>query len=186
MPVNPIAAEGGVSTAQDRLCAMIADCPSFQALAGCNTAAEALERCHSPDLPLPITQDDGDVDAHGYAELQRLRPFALVTKDRRQGGYRAFMNAYDTQAQAGRLFIAIEANVDCEDAKNTQVLFRKFENFEGKFCHELLERRNQPGFLGIDEVQTFDGPWRSEADLARAQGDHMFITFLVTWGAGSQ
>ena len=64
-----------ITEAEDKLIAMIADCPSFQLFCGVSSAAQAVDRIHVDELPDPPNNQDNWTEE----QWQEMFPLCLIT-----------------------------------------------------------------------------------------------------------
>jgi hypothetical protein len=182
--MNLPAAEGGITLCEDHLRTMLADCPRFRTFA--RNAADrqaALERIYIDDLP----EAPEDKDAYSADDLRALRPFAIITTAN-QGGYAKARVAANTYAEAGKLHIVFEEDVEESEADDIALLERNFKNTLGVIQNELLARAytapdEDSQYLAIDLI-TFHGPHRCPENSIPDEGDHHFALFDVQHGVG--
>lgn len=178
MPTLPTA-EGGITAAEENLKATLAASARFRTWAkNAATAAIAAQRIYIDDLPEPPSDQDG----YTAEQISGLRPFAIIRTEPK-GGYAKARVGTAAYAEAGKLHIILEENVDPSMADNVALLERTFKNTLGTILDELLDLAYQGGYLAIDLI-TFHGPGRCSENEATGEGDHHFALFEVQYGVG--
>lgn len=182
----PTAAAGPISTIEEIAAATLANTAQFQDLTGAANAAAALESIYFDALPPP----DSDADSYTLAEIEALRPFAILNTEP-QAGFRwhnAGRGAAWTYKTSGLVTIQIEANIDADDLDDPQEYMRLFKNAIGQIISTddasepgLLELAGQAGRLPITEVM-FYGPFRGAEEAGDAQGNFLWAAIDLGWG----
>lgn len=156
----------------------LANCDSFQSLVSAPTASRAAELIYHDAWPKP----ESGQPQHTLAEMQALRPCAIVYTDENNG----FRSRRDTSADicwhhSGVINFLIFRNVpeiDVNDPSNIDVDFR---TILGNIYSELIDLSETPDMLAIRDI-TFDGPWRTEIKDIPAIGDAQAAKLIVEWG----
>lgn len=174
-------AEGEISVAEDLLASTIAASARFQTLVGAASAAAAKERIHFDTFPQPAKDN-----THSLAELQLLRPCAIVYMDEESG--LAFVHDasgvnHNFNFTSGLLKFSIEDNVPSRYADNPSEAMRYFKNYIGVIVQEMGTYAGVAGYLAIERL-TVRAIGRSHEDLIPTYGDYLCARFEVAWGQG--
>ena len=165
---------GSMGLAQQHLANMIADSAAFRAWVGAADQAEAFGSIYQDALP------PGGTD---LADLQALRPFALVWTDPQLGFNKQFAagGAARWHTASGVIGVYFEAEIDAADASDPAEAGVKFKNVIDAIQSEMDAINGQAGYLGYDEIRKVEGPTRSDEDDRPTQGDFLFLVWQVVW-----
>ena len=180
------AAAGPISTIEDLAADTLAATTFFQSLTGTANATAAKARIYFDALPPP----GSNADTYTLAELQTLRPYAIINTEP-QGGFRWHHDGAGvnwTFGQNGTVTIEIEADIASGDLGDPQEYMRLFKNTIGQIVRTddtgnpgLLELAGQVNYLPIREAM-FYGPFRGAEEERKAQGDYLVAMIDLNWG----
>jgi hypothetical protein len=176
MPVIP---EGSISLAQENLRVTLADSATFRALVGATTRSAAAARIHHEGLP-----DPGDGTEHTLAELEALRPLAIVFTSESQGFRRRKLST-NAFRSSGRLRLRLCRSCNAAgDAGPTTDATKEWKNIVGKVIDELCELSlsGNSDYLAFDEVAVEWGPFAAAPELAATQGMWQGVELSFGWG----
>jgi len=176
------AAAGCISLAEEALRKTLAESATFQGLVGAADATEALDSIYVDGLPAPAS---GDV--HTLAELESLRPYAVIftaernglTRIAEAGGNQLYFN------QSGKLSLRLIR--DCPDGYGdapSSAANRTWRTLAGKIMDEVGElaaAANDADMLAITNIALVEGPSWPSPNLAATQGLFQQIEFTVTY-----
>ena len=175
MSISPA---GTLSKAQGYLRDTLAASSTFQELVGAGSAADAKGQIYHEGLPDP---DDGE--AFTLAELQKLRPYAVIWTAAENGFQRTFESsgADDTFDASGSLIMRLER--DAPPPKNDEpasTLNTDWLNVVGQILDDLCELRRGAGYLMFETVTLEEWYW-SDPVLAETQGQFQGARIRVDW-----
>jgi hypothetical protein len=179
---------GVIATVKDLLRTSLATCTAFRTWDGASyTVDQAKDRIYFDALPPPEDQNE-----YTAAELDVLRPYAIISKDER--GIEFELESVSGSSQSfkpsGRLVVKLARNfpdVD-EEADPAAAADRSFENMVGQLMKSgdpaapgLLELSGTSGYLSIRRLSEA-GPYRVDPQDATQLGDHQVHMLFVDWG----
>lgn len=177
---------GMIAVAKDLLRTSLATCTAFRTWDGANwTIEQAKERIYFDSLPPP----PDNAAAYTRAQLEALRPFAIIYRPR-QDGVRLEVEAAgpDTFATSGTLVVRLERNVPEDERDDAGAADRSFENMVGQVMRTsspaapgLADLSGQPGYLKILKIQE-SGPHRCGVDEITDYGDFQEHYLQIEWG----
>lgn len=177
---------GMISLAEDLLRTTLANCTAFRTWDGANwTIDQAKERIYFDRLPSP----PGDAAAYTRAQLEALRPFAIIYKPRQNGVVlEVEAAAPDTFATRGTLIIKFERNVPEDERDDPADADRSFKNMIGQVMRTslpsspgLADLSGQAGFLRCWRLSE-EGPYRVDVDAVTDYGDFQEYYLQIEWG----
>jgi len=166
---------GCLALAKDTLKASLADCDSFRTwvdASGGSAQDQALNRIHKDDLPPP-----GNSNAYTLAELQALRPFAIIYT---AGGFRKEYDASPAGFEnMGTLAVLLEQDVPERIKNDPAAIADEFETVIGQIMDNLCDLVDQAPYLSITAI-TMPEEWvrsdpKSEPDFGDAAMAMLFI-----------
>ncbi len=171
------AAAGCISLAQETLRVTMANVVEFQTLVGAADAAAALGDVYHEGLPPPA---DENSDTYTRAELEALRPYALIWTEEEQG-FRLTPDSADGFSVSGTLHCQIEHDIDPLIANDAGEVDRQHRNLIGKIIDELKPMARLGPYLAW-ETLTFSGPFRRHPDDIEEMGNSIASLLTFTYG----
>ena len=174
------AAKGPISTAQDLLRVTLADCAEFRSWVGAgggDIQTQARNRIHDEELP------PKKVGVYKVAELQALRPFALIDTTSYRSEHAATGDHHEPVG-SGTLEVRLEQDVPAAIKNNAGEIGRRLLNTVGTIIDELWELAGQSGYLAIESIAMFE-PWdRHHKNKRTTLGDAVWVFLEIEWGNG--
>lgn len=181
------AAAGVIARAKELFRESIANTTAFRTWDGYSwSVAQARERIYYDCLPPPPLK----AISHSLADLQALRPFAILYKPAAvgvtlehvaNGGHNGFL-------PRGVLVARFERDVPASQLSDPGEADRAFENFMGQLIMSgdvnnpgLVELSGKAGYLNITRFDDI-GPYRAEPDDVPTLGDCQRYSLQVEWG----
>ncbi len=165
-----------LTDAENRLKAMLANCPAFQTFCGVASEAAALPRIFIDAVPEP-----SDKTVYTQAELQAIYPGALVYNDREAGGLVIANIAHPlTPATSGRVIAELVRPVPAGARATVDGTLKSALN---DILTDVVARHGQAGYLEFKTIEC-EGPYRFGSDEIPAQfdADYQGADFGFTWG----
>ena len=160
-----MAAAGPRGKAEEYLRNTLADCAAFRSWTGTtNNQAAARNRIHYDTLPLPDDKDEFRPD-----ELQRLRPYAIVSHKREDDGHHLEQISTHHFSSSGVIEMVFEQDIP-EDAEFNAAQFQqRFKNTMDTIASELwaLTHPAAAGYLALTDITMVGNP--QEARLSEEQ-----------------
>jgi hypothetical protein len=172
---------GAISLAQGFGRATLAASATFQTWVGAADATEALDSIYDDGLPVPANKS-----SYTKAELQALRPFAMIWTDEADGfsmertAVSGPSSLMDWQS-SGRLELHLEMDVPAELADDPAGLDLSFRNTIGQIFDEVAVLAGAGGMLAITSMAVSFGPYRTDTDKVPQQGDAIAIDLIWEW-----
>lgn len=176
---------GVLSLVKEQLRASLADSPACRALLGVHSSTAAKARIHLREIPKPAA------DAYTLAELEILRPYALIFHGYTDGESETRVAdgvGTGTQWQAlGKLTLRLSRAVpkDLTEAVNRE-WDEEWENAVDAVMDDLLELSGDVAggeeYLAIAAMKILQGPGRHHPDNDSAQGVEQGVDIEITWG----
>ncbi len=159
---------------------LLAASAAWQSWTGAGSPAAAAERIYLIGL-FPLAR------SFTLAELQAMRPFAVVDLWTPPGGYggepwksdRVAESAYQ---DAGKLTLDLVDEVAPEDANDIATAKLRFLNDCGSVLSDMQNLSGTDAYLTVHRFELFQGPVRCDPDVVAVQGDFYRAQFIVHWG----
>jgi molybdopterin converting factor small subunit len=155
----------------------LAACPAFQTWVGAADAEEALPRIHLTALPAPA-----DGKAYSRAELEALRPLAVIWTGGWNGQREASGAAGHEFAFGGEIRMRFAANVDPEIATDNSEIDLELENAVGAILGELSGLSGTAAGLSIRTISLAQPTIRANDQAKIAEGDVVEYEVVIHWG----
>lgn len=181
-------ASGPIATAKSYFRDMLSRCTALQEIDGASfSAAELLERIYLDGAPLPA----GNADNYTRAELEQLRPFAVVWMPSNRGFLTRHTSSGGRQGftPSGVLAVDIYRSVPEDEQHDPAAADRSFENTLGRVIQsndwaepglaELSASNASSLQLGSIVLEDLD---RCPVDKIPSEGDYQVARIVVTWG----
>jgi len=166
---------GCLALAKDTLKATLGDCASFRTWVGASgddVQAQALNRIHKDDLPPPE-----DSNVYTLAELQALRPFAIIYT---AGGFRKEYDASPAEFEnTGTLAVLLEQDVPERIKNDPAAIADEFETVIGQIMDDLCALVDQAGYLTITAINLPEEWVRSDPKSEPDFGDAAMAMLFV-------
>jgi hypothetical protein len=177
------AAAGTISLAEEALRVALADCAAFRTWVGAADRAEALESIYVDGLPAPA----GDADVHTRAELEALRPYAILFTAEGDGVRRRLEAGGGTFCfdAGGRLIVRLVQ--DCPqslDDQPTSWANQQWRQTVGLIRADLRQTAAQPNqaeYLAITRLAVASGPYWSPREVAVLEGVWQGVELEAVW-----
>lgn len=152
---------------------------AFQTLVGADDATEALARIYHDALPKPASGGH----SHSLAEMNELRPCAIVYTQVGQGGWQARRDAMGGGCwdYSGTIVAVILRNVPVEDKDNLQKVDTDFRTTVGNIVDDLIGLNETAGYLTMERIDAM-GPYRTPVEELQSVGDAQAYELVVGWG----
>ncbi len=176
MPAPATAATGSISKALANLANSIAGSSTFQGWVGAVTQAAALLSVHFETLTAPAA-DDG---LYTKAELEALRPYALITTAGHTsevvagGGGSSYM-------RSGAMLVRFEQDIDPDDTEADGEVGRKLLNTVGDIVADMETLSGTAGYLAFDGLDMAEGYQRTAQNELSHIGDAVLVELSVRW-----
>lgn len=177
------AAAGTISIAEEALRLALADCAEFRTWVSAADRAAALESIYIDGLPEPA----GDADVHTLAEIQALRPYAIVYTAETDGVSRRLEAGGGTfcYSATGRLMLLMVQ--DCPESRDDQPTswanqeWRKTIGLIRADLRQTAAKPNESEYLAIRRMAVANGPYWSPREVAPTEGVWQGVEIEVTW-----
>lgn len=183
-------AAGPLAKNEDLIANTLADCAKFQDYLGVASKAAALAKIYFSALDPP----SGDSEYHTRAELEALRPFAILWLDEEAGLDLRFTamgggGGYEMLPAQGLCIVRLEKTVGSGTPEEED---RAAKNEVGLICRSgdsdnpgLVERSGTPGYAALRGIRVF-GPWRTPEDQVQHDGDFFAARLELEFGVGQR
>jgi len=173
---------GVLSLVKEQLRASLADSPACRAVLGVQSSTAAKARIHLRNLPKPAG------DAYTVAELEALRPYALVFHGYTDGNSQTRLAdgvGSSTQWRAfGKLTLRLARGVP--EGLTDDEADKEWDDAVDAVMDDLfdLSGNSESGeeYLAITAMQILEGPGRHHPDNDSAQGVEHGVDIEITWG----
>lgn len=180
----PPAAEGPLSLMVEAFRALLAACPTWQALTGSATADEARARVFAHAL----SWSEADLTEGDYLAntVKAARPYALVglgdsapfTRSAVAGGGMTYTRP------GGKMIFFIEVDVPeaLRDLTRLSEAEIWFENQLGNLIEDIAGLNGLPGVPDLREIRLLAAPVRASEEVSKSEGDFSHAFVEVSWG----
>lgn len=173
-----MANSGGIYSAKNTFKVTLADCAVFRTwvdASGDDIQVQALNRIYKDAAPPPA-----DGDKYTLAELQALRPFALLWTE---PGFQKLQDASAMQcSNDGAIRVGLEQDVPDRICTDFGAIADEFELFLETVINQMLDLSGGPGggYLTFAEHPVTDLSWsRNNPDNYADEGDAVTAEFVV-------
>ncbi len=143
--------------------------------------AAALASIYHEGLPKPA-----DGSTHTKAELEALRPYAIIWTDP-DGGYATQSDSAPSSAggfvSAGSLLVEIERNsTDGAEDEPTSAANLDWRNAVGKIIDDLCDLSGTESYMILESITLDHGPYWNDRASAETHGIYQGVRLAVRWG----
>ncbi len=174
---------GSLMLAQGNLRALLSNSATLQTWTSTANPTAALARIYHDGLPKP----GSNAPRHTLAELQALRPYAIIWTDTEKG-YGRTQDGYGAGphlgAESGRLMIELVQDVPLAIADDIAEADLQWKNTIGQILDDLVTLIATGTYLLVNSLSIDEGPYRYEAAKQSEMGDAQGVEIGVGWGFG--
>lgn len=174
------APSGPISEAIELLRQTLGASATFRTWTSTATQEDAEAKIYKGALPKPVSGKY----AHTLAELQTLRPYAIIFEQPEEGFQvraTALSGSRDFVA-SGSFGILLEWDIPSDISDDPAEIAIQFRNTYGGIIDDMAGLASVAGYLDINEMAVEDGPWRSHEDDLEMYGDVKIVMLRVSWG----
>ena len=174
------APSGSVSLALELLRTTLGASATFRTWTGAADQSAAEARIYKGALPKPVSGKY----SHSLAELQTLRPYAIIFEQAEEGYATRAVAMSDSRVfvSSGSFGILLEWDIPSNISNDPAEIAIQFRNTYGGIIDAIEAPASTAGFLDINEMAVEDGPWRSHEDDLEIYGDVKIVMLRISWG----